>query len=446
MGFAIRAEGLGKQYRIGAVSPGTQTLREAVAAAASPLAWLSRRSRPRAATIWALRDLDLEIPRGEAVGVVGSNGAGKSTLLKILSRVTRPTAGRAQLRGRVTSLLEIGTGFHPDLTGRENVFLNGAVLGMGRAQMTAKFDAIVAFAEIEKFIDTPVKHYSTGMYLRLAFAVAAHVEPEILLLDEVLGVGDAAFQRKSQERMEEIIRGGCTLLMVSHNVHAIANLCTRALCLEQGTLRDDGAPREVIDAYLARSYSHDDAGERQWPQPRQAPGNENARLRAVRIISAGRVTPRVDARLPARVEIEYWNFVPGARIYVSMHLYEESGVGVLASANLPSLNLGTDAWYGRPQPAGLFRAVCTLPGHLLNESRYSVSVFIVADMARHEVIAHHVLGFQACDDNPLREYHGKVMGVVRPRLDWTSEYLDEACEGEAAAASALTRAAGRVLP
>ena len=450
MGPAICAENLGKQYRIGAIAPRSQTLREAVAAvAAAPLGRLFGRSRSRPEAFWALRDVNLEVARGEAVGVIGSNGAGKSTLLKILSRVTRPTTGRAQLRGRVTSLLEIGTGFHPDLTGRENIFLNGAVLGMGRAQMKSKFDAIVAFAEIDRFIDTPVKHYSSGMYMRLAFAVAAHVEPEVLLLDEVLAVGDAAFQTKSQERMEEILRGGCTLLLVSHNVHAIANLCGRALCLDQGRVRDDGPAQEVIDAYLARHTAPPAAGERHWTEPHEAPGSEHVRLRAMRIRSAGRMAPRVDVRMPVRIEIEYWNFLPDAQIYTSIHLHDKSGVGVLASANFPSLNLGEDAWHGKPQPAGLYRTVCTLPAHLLNETRYSVSVFIVTNMARHEVVAHHVLDFDACDDNPRREYRGTLMGVVRPRLDWTSEYLDEACGDGAmaqAAQPALTSASGRVLP
>jgi lipopolysaccharide transport system ATP-binding protein len=422
---AITTENLGKRYRIGAAPHGKQTLREAVAAAAAaPLRRLFGRARSGAETIWAVRDLTFDVGRGEAVGIVGSNGAGKSTLLRILSRITRPTTGRAQLRGRVTSLLEIGTGFHPDLTGRENIFLNGAVLGMSRGHMRSKFDAIVAFAEIDKFIDTPVKHYSSGMYMRLAFAVAAHVEPEILLLDEVLAVGDAAFQQKSQARMEEIIRQGCTLLLVSHNVHAIGNLCSRALFLDDGMLRGDGPAGEVIEAYLARKTPQtSDAGECCWPDPEQAPGGENVRLHAVRILSGGRVTSRVDVQLPVRIEVEYWNFLPNARIYTSIHLHEKSGVGVLASANLPSFNLGADDWHGKPQPVGLYRNVCTLPAHLLNETRYSVSIFIVANMARNELVSHNVIGFQTYDENPLREYHGTVMGVVRPRLHWQTELL-----------------------
>ncbi len=436
MTLAITAENLGKCYRIGAARPGKETLREAVAGAAiAPLRRLFDGAGPEAETVWALRNLDLAVQPGESVGIVGSNGAGKSTLLRILSRITRPTTGRAQLRGRVTSLLEVGTGFHPDLTGRENIFLNAAVLGMSRGDMKSKLDAIVAFAEIEKFIDTPVKHYSSGMYMRLAFSVAAHVEPEILLLDEVLAVGDAAFQQKSQARMEEIIRQGCTLLFVSHNVHAIANLCSRALFLDEGMLRGDGPAREVIEHYLATKTPHTaDAGECSWPDPQQAPGSENVRLHAVRILSDGRVMSRVDVRAPVQIEVEYRNLLPGAHIYTSIHLHEKSGVGVLSSANLPSLNLGADGWHGKPQPTGLYRSVCTIPPNLLNESRYSVSIFIVANMARHEVIAHHVIAFHTYDGSPDREYHGTVMGVVRPRLDWQTEYLVDqtACYPDAA--------------
>ena len=424
---AITAEKLGKRYHIGAAHPGKETLREAVAGAArAPLRRFLGHVAPKPQTVWALRNLDLEVRRGESVGIVGGNGAGKSTLLRILSRITRPTTGRAHLYGRVTSLLEVGTGFHPDLTGRENIFLSAAILGMSRGDMKAKFDAIVAFAGIEKFIDTPVKHYSSGMYMRLAFSVAAHVEPEILLLDEVLAVGDAAFQQKSQARMEEIIRQGCTLLFVSHNVHAIASLCSRALFLDEGELRGDGPAADVIEDYLSKkTVQCDDAAACSWPDPEQAPGSERIRLHAVRILSDGRVTSHVDVRTPLRVEVEYRNFLPGARIYTSIHLHEKSGVAVLSSANLPSLNLGVDGWHGKPQPAGLYRSVCTIPPNLLNETRYSVSVFIVANMERHEVVAHHVITFQTYDGNPHREYNGIVMGVVRPRLDWRTEFLPE---------------------
>jgi lipopolysaccharide transport system ATP-binding protein len=443
---AIQVEQLGKQYHIGAAPPGKHTLREAAAAfLTTPLRRFFGEPVAHGDTIWALRDIGFDIQPGEAVGIVGGNGAGKSTLLKILSRITRPTTGRAQLRGRVTSLLEIGTGFHPDLTGRENLFLNGAILGLRREDIKAKFDAIVAFADIDKFIDTPVKHYSSGMYMRLAFAVAAHIDPEILLLDEVLAVGDAAFQRKSQERMEQIMRQGCTVVLVSHNVHAISSLCSRALCLENGRLRDDGPVQDVVEAYLTRNMPHRDTGECCWPNPEAAPGSDNVRLHSIRLRAAGRVTSSVDLHVPLQIEVEYWNFLPDARIYTSIHLHEKSGVGVFASANFPSLNLGRDDWYDKPQPVGLYRSVCTVPANLLNESRYSVSIFIVANMARHEVVLHHAISFQAHDDYPRREYRGTLMGVVRPMLDWKTEYLLEPCGG-ASPQSALTSSSGCVVP
>jgi lipopolysaccharide transport system ATP-binding protein len=442
---AIRAEQLGKQYHIGAAPHGKRTLREAAAAAiTTPFGRLFGGPPSQAETIWALRDISFDIQPGEAVGIVGGNGAGKSTLLKILSRITRPTTGRALLRGRVTSLLEIGTGFHPDMTGRENLFLNGAILGLRRSDIHAKFDAMVDFAGIDQFIDTPVKHYSSGMYMRLAFAVAAHVDPEILLLDEVLAVGDAAFQRKSQERMEQIIRRGCTVVLVTHNVHAIAALCGRALCLDKGSLCDDGPAQDVIEAYLTRNAPRADAGERCWPDAAEAPGGEQVRLRAVRIVSAGRVTSSLDVGVPLQIEVEYWNASPGAKIYTSIHLHDKSGVAVCASANFPTLNLGSDEWWDKPQPAGLYRSVCTVPGHLLNESRYSVSIFIATNMVRHDVVLHHAISFQTYDRNPRREYRGTLAGVVRPRFDWHTEYLQEAGD-EQAQRSALTDFSGRMV-
>jgi len=246
---AIRAAGLGKQYRIGERQP-YKSLRESIMRALS--GGSRRRSRGARELIWALRDVSFAVDAGEVVGIIGRNGAGKSTLLKILSRITEPTEGRAELFGRVGSLLDVGTGFHPELTGRENIFLNGAILGMRRAEIESKFDEIVAFAEVEKFIDTPVKHYSSGMYLRLAFAVAAHLEPEILLVDEVLAVGDVEFQKKCLGKMGEVARGGRTVLFVSHNLPAVRSLCSRGIVLAQGRVAFDGPAGDAVEAYLSR--------------------------------------------------------------------------------------------------------------------------------------------------------------------------------------------------
>jgi lipopolysaccharide transport system ATP-binding protein len=252
---AVRVENLSKQYRIGERQIGYRTLRDSIGdMLKAPLRRMRGQRRPHE-TIWALKDISFEIRTGEVVGIVGRNGAGKSTLLKILSRITEPTEGYAEIHGRVGSLLEVGTGFHPELTGEENIFLNGAILGMTRAEIRRKFDEIVAFAEIERFIDTPVKHYSSGMYLRLAFAVAAHLEPEILLVDEVLAVGDAGFQKKCTGKMGEVARQGRTVLFVSHNMAAMRQLCTSAYLLNSGGLALSGDTDEVIRTYLQSSFA-----------------------------------------------------------------------------------------------------------------------------------------------------------------------------------------------
>jgi lipopolysaccharide transport system ATP-binding protein len=249
--IAIRGDHLSKQYRIGKHKASYQTFREALMAAArAPFRRLDSEQVQDRNTIWALKDVSFEIKHGEAVGIIGRNGAGKSTLLKLLSRITRPTRGKAEIFGRVGSLLEVGTGFHPELTGRENIFLNGAILGMHRKEIGRKFDEIVAFSEIEKFLDTPVKYYSSGMYVRLAFAVAAHLEPEILLVDEVLSVGDLEFQKKSLNKMNNVTKSGRTVIFISHNMVAIQQLCSRAILLNTGKLIDDGPVNEVINTYI----------------------------------------------------------------------------------------------------------------------------------------------------------------------------------------------------
>ncbi len=264
MTAAISTDRIGKQYRIGARRSRPTTLREAVTrAATAPLRNLRELGRhgdgsDGANLIWALHDVSFEVKQGEVLGIVGRNGAGKSTLLKILSRITSPTAGRARVRGRMGSLLEIGTGFHPELSGRDNIYLNGCILGMERAYVTRRFDEIVAFAEVARFLDTPVKHYSSGMYLRLAFAVAAHLRSEILVVDEVLAVGDAEFQAKCLGKMQEVANEGRTILFVSHNLNAIQRMCPRSILLEGGRLAADGATAEVLRQYLALSPESSD--------------------------------------------------------------------------------------------------------------------------------------------------------------------------------------------
>ena len=302
MSVAIVTEGLSKMYRIGELHGAYGTLRDSLAAT---LRRVGRRDRrPHYEEIWALRDISLEIREGEVLGIIGHNGAGKSTLLKILTQITTPTTGRAEIRGRVGSLLEVGTGFHPELTGRENVFLNGAVLGMKRREIQGKFRDIVEFAGVEQFIDTPVKRYSSGMSVRLAFAVAAHLEPEILLVDEVLAVGDAEFQRRCLGRMDDLGQSGRTIVFVSHQMQAVAQLCERAVLLDHGTVVQDGPSNDIVARYLQSVGGGGSA--HIWHDLESAPGNDIVRMRSVRVVDeTGDVVSAVDVRRPVGVEISF---------------------------------------------------------------------------------------------------------------------------------------------
>ena len=304
---AILVENLGKRYQIG-TRQHYQTFRDTLAKwASAPYRRLRGQSvaKPKQESFWALKDVTFEVKPGEVIGIIGRNGAGKSTLLKILSRITEPTNGHVRIRGRVGSLLEVGTGFHPELTGRENVFLNGAILGMGKVEIKRKFDEIVAFAEIDQFLDTPVKHYSSGMYMRLAFAVAANLEPEILVVDEVLAVGDSAFQKKCLGKMSDVAAAGRTVLFVSHSLVSVNALCTRAILLHQGNVLKDGNAPDVVGEYVALGRNH--TGEVLWMSPDDAPGGDRLRLRGVRIISQGQVTGDVDITQDVHIEFDYWS-------------------------------------------------------------------------------------------------------------------------------------------
>jgi lipopolysaccharide transport system ATP-binding protein len=312
MSTAVEVSGLSKRYTLGrSREHGYSTLRDALAAALRPSAW----RREPAPELWALRDVSFSVDEGEALGIIGGNGAGKSTLLKVLSRVTEPSAGRARLRGRVASLLEVGTGFHPELTGRENVYLNGSILGLTRAEIRRAFDAIVAFAEVERFLDTPVKRYSSGMYVRLAFAVAAHLTPEILIVDEVLAVGDHAFQQRCLGRMGDVARSGRTVLFVSHGLHAVEQLCPRALLLAAGRIERLGPSRDVVAHYLARRADEgraDEHGAADLAGVSQREGTGRARLTRLELLEAeaDRPAASVEMGCPFRVRLHYDASVP----------------------------------------------------------------------------------------------------------------------------------------
>ncbi|HKR00954.1 MAG TPA: ABC transporter ATP-binding protein, partial [Pyrinomonadaceae bacterium] len=418
MSAIIRVEGLSKQYQIGGQARSSRTLRETLYGAA--LSPFRRKTGPGAGnTFWALSDVSFDVAPGEVVGVVGRNGAGKSTLLKILSRITEPTSGRVSLYGRVASLLEVGTGFHQELTGRENIFLNGAILGMRKAEIEEKFDEIVAFAEIEKFIDTPVKRYSSGMYVRLAFAVAAHLEPEILIIDEVLAVGDSAFQKKCLGKISSVAQQGRTVLFVSHNMVAVKAMCSRAILLHEGRLVEDGPPVRVVNSYLGAGRIS--RAEILWNDPAQAPGTDAFRLRSVRVRnSAGEVTSELSAEESFSVEIEYVNLAPGSALGATVLLFNSDGTHVLSSISNHERN-----WHGRAFPSGVFRSTCRLPGHLLPGGRFDVSVLV---WGNNYAISHRedcVVEFEVHESVEMRaDYFGDWPGVVRPLLEWDTQHLE----------------------
>ncbi|NCA81749.1 MAG: ABC transporter ATP-binding protein [Opitutae bacterium] len=418
MATAISIENVSKSYRLGLI--GTGTLREdlqgwwhRVRGLPDPNRRVDQSHLPvEGHTLWALQDVSLEIQPGEILGIIGRNGAGKSTLLKILSRVTAPTSGRIRVKGRVASLLEVGTGFHPELTGRENIFLNGAILGMTKAEVAKKFDEIVDFSEIEQFIDTPVKRYSSGMYVRLAFAVAAHLDPEILVVDEVLAVGDAAFQKKCLGKMDEAGAGGRTILFVTHNMIAAQSLCKRTVWLDRGRVMEDGATAAVVSRYLRNAWGAQ--REKTWDERAQAPGNDTARLRKIRVVPQV-ATPSdvVTMATPFAIEIEYEVMESGTMLHVAQHLINEQGLIVLTSGEV-----------ARIHPAGRYKAVCHMPGNLLNSGKYSLNIYFLKDNSKLLFRHDGVVSFDVVDTQE-REIGFMVRepGVVQPVLKW--DWIEE---------------------
>ncbi len=410
----IQVENVSKRYTLGGQAGGARyhTLREGLMSTLqAPLRRLRRApdghdvAVPEDQEFWALRDVSFEIRRGEVVGIIGRNGAGKSTLLKILSRITEPTAGRIRLKGRVASLLEVGTGFHPELTGRENIFLNGAILGMHRSEIRAKFDEIVEFAEVAKFLDTPVKRYSSGMYVRLAFAVAAHLEPEILVVDEVLAVGDMEFQKKCLGKMNDVAsREGRTVLFVSHNMAAIHQLCTRAVLLGQGSLLQDGAPLPVIDAYLGAGAGAKFAGGKRFEDTVWV---EDARL----LDTTGQPATNFPHSEPVRVALDCGmaRFVPGLNVGI-MVKDSRDRVVFRSEFDLPTLSADTTA----------FRCEGVIPAHFLIPGRYIFMVYVHVPLVRTVYVAVDSLVMQIVDaGSAFAKYDGKAdVGCVFVDCGW----------------------------
>lgn len=422
----IQAQGLSKAYRLGSI--GTGSLRQdlqrwwttAVRKREDPFFPAHPAGAASAAapsqTLWALRDLDFEIKQGEVWGIIGNNGAGKSTLLKLVSRIIRPTRGTVRGRGRISSLLEVGTGFHPELSGRENIFLSGYILGMSKVEVRRKFDEIVAFSGLERFLDTPVKRYSSGMYVRLAFAVAAHLEPDILILDEVLAVGDADFQKKSLNKMREVSQSeGRTILFVSHSMPAITKLCQHALWLEQGSIRGLGEVGQVVSQYALGSQHSQTM--QSWATPEAAPGNEHVRFKSVQLIPQ-LAAPGValDIRAALTVRFEFWNLSGGRELLsAGLHLYSAGGECIF---DVPSSAISCSP--------GIVAGECTIPSNLLNDGSYYISLNVVKDTSVELFCYEECLSFTLEDFRGDIQWYGKWMGAVRPQLPFQLRSLEAA--------------------
>jgi lipopolysaccharide transport system ATP-binding protein len=417
MSVAITVDSLSKKYRLGQYQAAYGTLRETLVHAGRRV---TRKEHHRPASeIWALRDVSFEVPEGQVLGVIGRNGAGKSTLLKILTRIAFPTEGRAEIRGRVGSLLEVGTGFNQELTGRENVYLNGAILGMKRREIEQRFDDIVEFSGVEKFIDTPVKRYSSGMYVRLAFAVAAHLEPEILFVDEVLSVGDAEFQRRCLGRMEELANAGRTVVFVSHGLSSVAQLCDRAIWIDSGHVVGDGRPAEVIANYLHQTHST--GAERVW-EPESAPGNDLAQILSIRTLPHDGMPPGVvDVRRPICIEIGFKVLREGKPLFPKIKVLDEEGAVAFNA-------MDTDERWLQPTPAGEYISTAWIPPNLLNEGNAIVEVAICSldfPKLEHHAAVYEAVSFEVLDpgegDSARGRFGGQWRGVVRPLLEWSVE-------------------------
>jgi lipopolysaccharide transport system ATP-binding protein len=403
--IAIRVENLGKRYIIGREAPPPETLGGRLRQlAGSPFSWLATQMRAPSEEeiLWALKDVSFEVKRGEVLGVIGRNGAGKSTLLKILSRITEPTTGHAEIHGRVGSLLEVGTGMHPELTGRENIYLNGTILGMRKAEIDAKFDEIVDFSGIERFLDTPVKRYSSGMRVRLGFAIAAHLEPEILVIDEVLAVGDAEFQKKCLGKMKDVAGHGRTVLFVSHNMTAVKSLCGSCIRLDGGQIASAGETESIVTDHLevGRSVVHC----QEWAAPDEAPGTHSVRVKQVRLEYPGDAEQKpLRTCTPLTVRFQFWNVGQEGTLNLSLQLYAADAGCVFTVTTTP-----------RACDRGLWEGVCQIPANLLNDGLYSVRMLIVEDGSKAIFSLDDALVFEVQDFREFASWHGRWKGAVRP--------------------------------
>jgi len=424
----IRVENLGKKYIIGHQQQERYTaLRDVLANGAKSLGrqlltpFGKRTHNPGVEEFWALKDVSFEVKQGDRIGIIGRNGAGKSTLLKILSRITEPTTGRITIKGRVASLLEVGTGFHPELTGRENIYLNGAILGMSRTEIKKKFDEIVTFAEVEKFLDTPVKRYSSGMYVRLAFAVAAHLDPEILVVDEVLAVGDVGFQKKCLGKMGEVSeKEGRTVLFVSHNLTAIRTLCQRAILLQQGILIADESANEAVSKYLG--YVRTGILMREWPNERDAPQNTSAVLKRVTVCDENENQIfQIYTDIDFNIKIDFAVREENAFVGLTVIFYDKENNCILSSISNHEPN-----WYGKSMPKGNYKSICKIPANLLNNGWFNLTINLFGKNFHDDYMADEVLRLEILDGAAVRkDYYDEYGGYIRPFFEWNTTKEDD---------------------
>ncbi len=422
---AIRVENISKRYRIGLAQERPDTLRDLLMSGIRRVKHFFSRDQEgldgSPSHIWALKDVSFEVSRGQVLGIVGRNGAGKSTLLKILSRVTDPTEGYGEIHGRVGSLLEVGTGFHPELSGRENIYLNGAILGMRREEIERKFDEIVAFSEVGQFIDTPVKRYSSGMYLRLAFAVAAHLEPEILVVDEVLAVGDAEFQRKCLGKMNDVAQEGRTVLFVSHNMSAILRLTQETIVLDKGQIVMRAPTPEAVDYYLNMGLTKQ--GERIWQADESQRGSGPFQPVALRVLNpTGRVVDTVQAADGFSIELEYNLDEAVSGLRVGLYMMTTRGEYVFTTFDTDDPEL-FESYTVRS--AGRYVSRCDIPPNLMNEGRFMLGVNASAYRIRRYFQDDKALTFTVdATGAPGMHWPEKRLGPVRPKFDWQIERLE----------------------
>jgi lipopolysaccharide transport system ATP-binding protein len=416
---AIKVEGVSKVYKIGRER--NISIAQGMATAFKRLTHPNHESEIR--SFHALKDVSFELKQGDKLGILGRNGAGKSTMLKVLSRITYPTRGKLSITGRIASLLEVGTGFHPDLTGRENIYLNGSMLGMTRREIRSKFDQIVDFSGVEKFIDTPVKRFSSGMYVRLAFSVAAHLEPEIMIVDEVLAVGDLDFQKKCLKKMNDIARTeGRTIIFVSHDSSAVSNLCSKGLVLQSGEVIYSGDVQDALDIYI-ESLANQDI-ESTWSNPTAMRDGEAVHLLAARIVCDDKITNAISINRDFALEIDFEVLEEGVMLNSGIQITDHLRKIILSSANWASATATPDEWSDRPYAKGRYRSVMQVPANFLNDGIFYVNLRMLRDFVNTEVEVNEAIRFTVVDNGEMRkEFTGNWPGVVRPRLAWHTEQM-----------------------